>query len=130
MTVTGKTIAEYLASLAGLAEGQPIVQPWDEPIKESGGYRVAARIEVEEAGETRSHQMIRADVFSSKDEATTMSVLKAKLVIDQQGRVLGINTFVNPKAEFGYASHIRYLRELVATASGAIGWRSKLAPAS
>lgn len=41
-------------------------------------------------------------------------------LIDEQGRVLGINTFVHLKAEFGYASHIRYLRQLAAGASGAV----------
>ncbi len=33
-------------------------------------------------------------------------------LIDERGRVFGLNTFVHLKAEFGYASHIRYLREL------------------
>ncbi|NQT36254.1 MAG: trypsin-like peptidase domain-containing protein [Planctomycetes bacterium] len=32
------------------------------------------------------------------------------------GRVIGINTFVNTAADFGYASHIRYLRKLAAGA--------------
>jgi hypothetical protein len=38
-------------------------------------------------------------------------------LVGEDGRVIGINTFVNLKAEFGYASHVKYLRELVATAS-------------
>jgi hypothetical protein len=38
-------------------------------------------------------------------------------LIDQAGQVLGINTFVHVKAEFGYASEVRYLRELVASVS-------------
>jgi len=41
-------------------------------------------------------------------------------LIDEQGGVLGVNTFVNIRAEFGYASHVRYLRELVATVTGEI----------
>jgi hypothetical protein len=41
-------------------------------------------------------------------------------LVDDKGRVLGINTFVNLRAEFGYASHVRYLRELIATADGTI----------
>ena len=36
LTVTGRTIAENLAGLPDLAEGQRIVQPWDQPIKETG----------------------------------------------------------------------------------------------
>ncbi len=33
LTVTGRTIAENLADLPGLTEGQEIIQPWDDPIK-------------------------------------------------------------------------------------------------
>jgi len=33
-------------------------------------------------------------------------------LINEQGQVFGLNTFVHLKAEFGYASHVRYLREL------------------
>ncbi|MDH5503094.1 MAG: dihydroxy-acid dehydratase [Acidimicrobiia bacterium] len=36
MTVTGRTIAENIAGLPGLAEGQSVVQAWDSPIKETG----------------------------------------------------------------------------------------------
>jgi dihydroxy-acid dehydratase len=36
LTVTGKTMAENLADVPGLAEGQRIVQPWSQPIKETG----------------------------------------------------------------------------------------------
>ncbi len=41
-------------------------------------------------------------------------------LIDEHGRVLGINTFVHLKAEFGYASHVEYLRRLAATASATL----------
>ena len=56
-----------------------------EPMKEAGGYRLAARIEKEIGGETRSHRMIRADVYSGQDEARAASVAKAKQMIDQMG---------------------------------------------
>jgi dihydroxy-acid dehydratase len=36
MTVTGRTIAENLAELPGLAPGQDVVRPWDDPIKPTG----------------------------------------------------------------------------------------------
>jgi dihydroxy-acid dehydratase len=36
LTVTGKTMAENLADLPGLSEGQRVVQPWSSPIKETG----------------------------------------------------------------------------------------------
>ncbi|MDJ0925073.1 MAG: dihydroxy-acid dehydratase [Acidimicrobiia bacterium] len=40
LTVTGKTVAENLAGLPGLAEGQQVVQPWDAPIKETGHIQI------------------------------------------------------------------------------------------
>ncbi len=40
MTVTGKTLAENVADLPGLAEGQRIVQPLSAPIKDSGHIRI------------------------------------------------------------------------------------------
>ncbi len=40
MTVTGKTLAENVADLPGLKEGQTIVQPLEKPIKASGHIRI------------------------------------------------------------------------------------------
>lgn len=37
-------------------------------------------------------------------------------LIDEEGRVLGVNSFVHLQAEFGYASDVRYLREMVLAA--------------
>jgi len=60
-------------------------QIFAEPIKEGSGYRLAARVEKEIGGETRSHQLIRADVFNAQDEARQFSLAKAKQMIDEQG---------------------------------------------
>lgn len=40
LTVTGKTLAENLKDLPGLAEGQEIIQPVEKPIKQTGHLRV------------------------------------------------------------------------------------------
>ncbi|MDX1430819.1 MAG: dihydroxy-acid dehydratase [Gammaproteobacteria bacterium] len=40
LTVTGRTIAENLADVPGLSEGQKIIYPVDEPIKASGHIRI------------------------------------------------------------------------------------------
>ncbi|NND79440.1 MAG: dihydroxy-acid dehydratase, partial [Maribacter sp.] len=40
LTVTGKTIAENLAELPGLHEGQEVVKPLNDPIKETGHLRI------------------------------------------------------------------------------------------
>jgi dihydroxy-acid dehydratase len=36
MTVTGKTLAENLAEVPGLAPGQDVIRPWDDPLKPTG----------------------------------------------------------------------------------------------
>lgn len=56
-----------------------------DPIKEANGYRIAARIESGEGDTIRTHQLIRADTCTALDEATAMSLAKAKQVIDEQG---------------------------------------------
>ena len=40
MTVTGKTIAQNLVEVKGLAEGQKIIYPVEKPIKQSGHIRI------------------------------------------------------------------------------------------
>ncbi len=40
LTVTGRTLAENLADLPGLAEGQEVVTPLDRPIKDSGHIQI------------------------------------------------------------------------------------------
>lgn len=40
LTVTGQTVAENLADLPGLAKGQEVVRPLDNPIKETGHIRI------------------------------------------------------------------------------------------
>ena len=56
-----------------------------EPIKEANGYRVAARIEKDIDGVTKTHMMIRADTMSSEDDARAASLHKAQVFIDQMG---------------------------------------------
>ena len=50
---------------------------------EGGKYRLSARIEKIVDGKRNTHQVIRADVFESRDEAESLSVAKAKQVIDE-----------------------------------------------
>ena len=55
------------------------------PAQGQGGFQVQARIEKDFDGETKTHQMIRADKCQSMDEASETSLFKAKMLIDQQG---------------------------------------------
>ena len=40
LTVTGRTMAENLADLPGLADGQQVVVPWDAPVKDTGHLQI------------------------------------------------------------------------------------------
>jgi dihydroxy-acid dehydratase len=40
LTVTGHTVAENLTDLPGLAEGQEIIRPWDDPIKPTAHLQI------------------------------------------------------------------------------------------
>ena len=55
------------------------------PMSEGSQYRLVAMIRKEIDGVTREHRMVRADVFSSRDEAIEAAIRKAKLVIKEQG---------------------------------------------
>ena len=63
-----------------------------EPVKEGGKFRLSARIEQDVDGETKIHQLIRADTLESRETAIEVSVRKAIQVIDEQGtRLFGSN---------------------------------------
>ena len=76
--------------------GKPAKEPelykefriFPDPQSGSGGYRLAARIEKEVGGETKTHQMIRADQIQDAEEAEAFSIRKAKQLIDEQGERL------------------------------------------
>lgn len=55
------------------------------PKKEGAQFRLAGTITKELAGEEKSHKFIRADLFSSADECSEVSIRKAKQLIDEQG---------------------------------------------
>lgn len=56
-----------------------------EPIAEGSTFRLAARIEKDLDGETKTHHLIRADTFESHDRAVEATLLKARQVIDESG---------------------------------------------
>ncbi|MCB8838616.1 HlyU family transcriptional regulator [Aurantimonas sp. VKM B-3413] len=58
------------------------------PMKEGGQYRLAATISKEIGGDTKSHKLVRADLFQSADEAARFALTKAQQVIDEQGDAL------------------------------------------
>ena len=58
------------------------------PMAEGGEYRLAAWIEKEVGGETKSHHLVRADLTRDRDTAVSAAIAKAKQVIDEQGEGL------------------------------------------
>ncbi|MER0238298.1 HlyU family transcriptional regulator [Fulvimarina sp. MAC8] len=55
------------------------------PMPEGGQFRLSAIIEKEIGGETKSHRLIRADLFPSRTDAETAAMIKARRVVDEQG---------------------------------------------
>ena len=58
------------------------------PMPEGGQFRLAATLSKEIGGEMKEHQLIRADLFQSRDEAANMAMQKARQVIAEQGDAL------------------------------------------
>ena len=58
------------------------------PIREGSQLRLAGRIEKEVDGEVLVRHFIRADVFTSNDEAIECTFRKARQIIDQNGASL------------------------------------------
>ncbi len=58
---------------------------YPEPEPAGQQFRLAARIEKEIDGETRTHRLIRADTLQDRETAVSASVAKARQVIDEQG---------------------------------------------
>ena len=58
------------------------------PTPEGGQFRLAADIRGQVDGETKNHRLIRADLFTSAEEAERAAIAKAQRVIDEQGTSL------------------------------------------
>jgi hypothetical protein len=58
------------------------------PIPEGGQWRLAAAIVKGTGDDAVEYELVRADVFSSRDDAVSFAVRKAKQVIDEQGERL------------------------------------------
>ncbi|OLP43635.1 HlyU family transcriptional regulator [Rhizobium oryziradicis] len=59
-----------------------------EPLREGNQLRLAGRIEKDVNGEILTRTFIRADLFTSKEDAQDCTLRKAKMIIDQNGPAL------------------------------------------
>jgi hypothetical protein len=57
-------------------------------MKAGGEFQIAGTIEKEIDGEVKSYSFIRADKFSSKDDAAAATLGKGRQIIMEQGRTL------------------------------------------
>ena len=55
------------------------------PYKEGGQFQLAGVISKEVDGSVKEHKYIRADRFTSKDEAAEIAIAKGRQIIDEQG---------------------------------------------
>ncbi len=55
------------------------------PQNDGGQFRLCAVVSKEIDGETKSHKLIRADLFPSAGDAAEAALRKARQVIDEQG---------------------------------------------
>ncbi|TKT80326.1 HlyU family transcriptional regulator [Aquamicrobium sp. LC103] len=58
------------------------------PFQEGGQYQTCGVIRKEIGGETKEYRFIRADRFTSVDDATDITLRKAKQLVDEQGERL------------------------------------------
>ena len=58
------------------------------PQKTGGGWNTAGIISKEIGGEVKTHNFIRVDTHSSKDDAISFAVVKGQQIIDEQGDAL------------------------------------------
>lgn len=55
------------------------------PMREGQQFRLAGRIEKDVAGQVLTRTFVRADMFTSMDDAVEYTVRKAQQIIDQNG---------------------------------------------
>jgi hypothetical protein len=55
------------------------------PLKEGGQYRLCGVISKDVDGVRKEHRFIRADQFTSKDDAVQFAFAKGELIVDQSG---------------------------------------------
>lgn len=58
------------------------------PMAEGNQFRLAGRIEKDVDGEVLTRTFVRADVFTTMDDAVEYTVRKAQQIIDQNGSML------------------------------------------
>lgn len=84
----GSPKSETAAELRGEPEVYEGFTITPAPMAEGGQFRLSAIIEKDIGGETKTHRLIRADLFPSRADAEKAAAVKARRVVDEQGEAL------------------------------------------
>jgi hypothetical protein len=87
------SIRSFFGGNGGSSAPEPANQPetykdcriYAEPMAEGGQWRLAGRIVKGEGEAAKEHKLVRADLFSNRDEVIAATFRKARQVIDEQG---------------------------------------------
>ncbi|MGL3605787.1 HlyU family transcriptional regulator [Rhizobium sp. G187] len=94
MSILSRILSIFTGSAPSAAEAPAAAQSYKDcrilalPIAEGSQYRLAGRIEREMEGQLLERSFIRADVFTSRDDAVEGAFRKAQQIIDQNGASL------------------------------------------
>lgn len=96
MSILSSILSIFTGSSSSNGAAKPMAEPRSykdcvihaEPIREGSQFRLAGRIEREVDGRVLQRKFIRADVFSSLDDALEGTFRKAQQIIDQNGPAL------------------------------------------
>lgn len=96
MSILSSILSVFTGGSKSSAPVAPAAEPqahqdcliYAEPIREGSQYRLAGRIEKQVDGETLQRLFIRADVFTSLDDALECTFRKGRQIIDQNGAAL------------------------------------------
>jgi len=96
MSILSSILSIFTGSASSNGAAKPMAEPQTykdcvihaEPIREGSQFRLAGRIEREAEGRVLQRKFIRADVFTSLDDALDCTFRKAQQIIDQNGPAL------------------------------------------
>jgi hypothetical protein len=96
MSILGRILSIFTGGSSSEGAAKPMAEPQTykdcvihaEPIREGNQFRLAGRIEREIEGRLLQRKFIRADVFTSLDDALDCTFRKAQQIIDQNGPAL------------------------------------------
>jgi hypothetical protein len=66
------------------------------PMQVGSEYQLSGVIEKTVGGELKSYKFVRADRMSSRDDAISFAVAKGRLIVDEQGESMFIQSWPKP----------------------------------